>query len=261
MNFKAVLWNIVFFISCILCLASSAYGQYPAYNGYVNDYAGIISAAADQRLEQLLTALDKKTSAQVAVAVMKDIGDEDIETYAADLFKEWGIGQKGTDNGVLLLIITEQRKFRIEVGYGLEGVLPDAKAGYILDNIVRPHFRKGDFDEGITAGVEAIAAEILTEYNLTLSDLVEGYQYQTIKTRGISVPPFINTIIGIIVLLVLLVLFLTNPSLLFALLLSGFLTRGGSSGGVWTGGGGGFGGGFGGFGGGMSGGGGATSGW
>ncbi|MEW5946254.1 MAG: TPM domain-containing protein [bacterium] len=257
-------------IPVVILLAAAAgasgEGRYPAPGGFVNDYVGLVSSGTDLELERLLSAVDRRTSAQAAVAIVEDTGGEDIESYAAGLYAKWGVGRKGEDNGVLLLIVTGERKFRIEVGYGLEGVIPDSKAGYILDRVIRPYFRRGEFDAGVKAGVEAVAAEVLREYGLAPTDLVKGYGSAGAR-RGREAPPVsgvAGTALGVIVIMFLAILFIKNPSLFFMFLLMGGMGSRGSGwrGGGWSGGDfGGFGGGFGGFGGGMSGGGGATSGW
>jgi len=145
--------------------------KYPAPVGFVNDFAGVLSPAAEAKIADSLRELDKKTSAEVAVYIVGTTSPETIESYAVTLFKNWrwpgatkpGIGKEGKDNGVLLLAAIEDRKMRIEVGYGLEGTIPDALAKRIVENLLLPRFREKKFDEGIAAATEALAALIAGE--------------------------------------------------------------------------------------------------
>jgi uncharacterized protein len=125
--------------------------------GYVNDFAHLMSNDVISSLEDRLVALEEDTSAEVAVATVSSLEGNSIEEYAVQLFQQWGIGQKNQDNGVLFLIAWDESagryRYRIEVGYGLEGVITDGRAGRILDNDVLPKTKAGDFDGGIEAGV------------------------------------------------------------------------------------------------------------
>ncbi len=261
--------GILFFL--LLTFSYFVYAQkvsVPEYIGYVNDYVSILSPAVKNGLENFLYSVETKTTAQIAVAIIDTTSPYDIELYAVTLFEKWGIGQKEKNNGVLLLIALNDKRIRIEVGYGLEGALNDAKCGRIIREIIAPHFRNNEFESGISAGVEAIAKEVLNEYNLDLSDLQTTYtpQYtneensENFENQIIKITP-IKKLFLIIIGIIFLILLITNPGLLFALLFSGIGRRSGWSGGGWGGGSGGFGGGFGGFGGGMSGGGGASGSW
>ncbi len=238
----------------VLCAAAFAQDR---PSGYVNDFAGVMDPAARSRLDNMLAALDERTSAQIAVAVVDTIGDSYIEEYAVKMFERWGVGQKGEDNGVLLVVAMSERKIRIEVGYGLEGAVTDAESKFIIDEIIAPLFKQGDYSGGISAGVEALAAIVLEEYGIA----PEEFDLNAVPARGQGSPlpqkfSLLQMIFMGVVGVFLLILFITNPSLFLMLLLSG-----GGRGGGWSSGGGGFGGGFGGFGGGMSGGGGASGGW
>jgi len=124
--------------------------------GRVSDYAGMISPSARQILETTLAQFEQETSNQVVVVTFPSLEEESLEDFSIRLAEKWKIGQKGKDNGVIFLIFKNDRKMRIEVGYGLEGALPDLTAGIILDQIVKPRFREGKFDEGIIEGVQAI---------------------------------------------------------------------------------------------------------
>jgi len=133
----------------------------------------VLSAGTKQELETKLSSLDASTSAQISVVTIKTMGNDTIENFAEKLFKEWGIGQKGKDNGVLLLVAVDDRKVRIEVGYGLEGALTDAETSQIIRNVITPAFKSGDYNEGISSGVDAIlvaASEDLISTNTAISN-------------------------------------------------------------------------------------------
>jgi uncharacterized protein len=132
----------------------------PYLSGHVNDTAGMIPGAVRDRIEATLAAFEKQTGAQVAVLTVGSLDGEVLEDYSLKVAQTWKLGRKGVDDGVLLLIAKGDRKMRIEVGYGLEGKLTDAQSRRILDDVVRPPFRNGDFGRGVEAGVEAITGTI-----------------------------------------------------------------------------------------------------
>lgn len=140
---------------------------------YVQDYAGVISAPARSYLQELGRQLDQKTSAQLVVVTVKSLDGAPLEEYSLKLLRDWGIGNKEKNNGVLMLIATGDRKSRIEVGYGLEGALTDSLTGQIQDQYMIPYFRKGTYEPGIASGYEALALRIAKEYNVRLA--VSGY--------------------------------------------------------------------------------------
>jgi len=133
---------------------------YPEPIGYVNDFAGILWDDTITGLENRLNLLEKETSAEVAFVSVDSLQGSSLEEYAAGLFSEWGIGKKGKDNGVLFLVSLAEGDIRIEVGYGLESVITDGRAGRILDNDVLPYLEEGDIDQGIEAGIIAIETYI-----------------------------------------------------------------------------------------------------
>ena len=142
----------------------------PASSGiYVQDYAGVISAPVRSYLQDLGRQLDQKTTAQLAVVTVKSLNGAPLEEYSLKLLRDWGIGNKEKNNGVLLLVSTGDRKSRIEVGYGLEGALTDSLTGQIQDQYMIPYFRKGTYEEGIARGYEALALRIAKEYNVQLA--------------------------------------------------------------------------------------------
>lgn len=142
--------------------------------GYVSDYARLLSPTAKARLENKLQTFEQKTSNQIIVAIFPSLEGEVLEDFSIRLAETWKIGQKEKDNGVILLIFKNDRKVRIEVGYGLEGALPDATSKRIIENEIVPRFREGRFDEGIESGVDAILAAAKGEYQGTPSQ-TENY--------------------------------------------------------------------------------------
>lgn len=132
----------------------------PFLSGRVNDLANIIPADARQRIEQKLAAFEQKTGAQVAVLTVPSLEGEPIDDFSLRVAEAWKLGQKGKDNGVLFLIAPQDRRMRIEVGYGLEGDLTDLETNKIMDDVVAPYLRNGDYGGGIEHGVDAILASL-----------------------------------------------------------------------------------------------------
>jgi len=139
--------------------------EVPYLSGRVVDDAGILSAAARERLEAVLAKHEATTTNQVAVLTVRSLGSDSVEGFAVKVFSTWKLGQKGKDNGVLLVVAPEERRMRIEVGYGLEGALTDGIAGTILRSTLTPRFKAGDYDGGIEGGIGAIL------------DVLEGREY------------------------------------------------------------------------------------
>ena len=141
-----------------LVLASPAVAQeFPAPQGKVNDFASLLKAEDRTTLEELLAGVERDTTAEIAVVTVRTLDGKSVEEYANRLFAEWGIGKKGRDNGVLILIARDDREMRIEVGYGLEPVLPDGLAGAIIRETFTPRFRDDQFREGILEGSRRVA--------------------------------------------------------------------------------------------------------
>jgi len=273
----------------------------PEYQGFVNDYAGLLSPAVKTQLDAQLTQLQKDTAAEVAVVIVKTLEGDSVEDYAVKLFEKWGIGKKGKDNGVLFLVAVDEHKLRIEVGYGIEPIITDGRAGRILRDEVTPLFKGNDFDGGILAGVASIEKYIRDgtppaplEENPVKSifgDWVGVLFFMTIitvylsgfmaRSKNIWMGGIWGAIAGAVIglsiggiaaLLIMPIIFAGLGLGTDALLSKNYqkLQESGKStdwhrtgGGFWGGGGGngGGGGGFGGFGGGSSGGGGASGGW
>jgi uncharacterized protein len=130
----------------------------PLPAAYFNDYAGVVSAADAQRLDAKLRAFATETSTQVVVTVFKSLPSASLEDFTVRAAQSWRVGRKDWDNGAVLFVFVDDRKMRIETGYGLEGALPDQLAGRILDNEVRPRFQAGDWAGGLEAGIDGIIA-------------------------------------------------------------------------------------------------------
>ena len=139
----------------------------PALKARVNDYAGILSSQTVNSLESQLASLEQTDSTQIVVLTVPSLEGEPIETYAIKVAEAWKIGQKGTDNGAILVISKNDRKMRIEVGYGLEGRLTDLISGQIIRNIIAPEFKQGNFDQGVLSGVAAMIGAVRGEFKGT----------------------------------------------------------------------------------------------
>ncbi|HKW53184.1 MAG TPA: TPM domain-containing protein [Stellaceae bacterium] len=240
----------------LLAAAAAAEPVYPALTGRVVDDAGILSANTRSRLDASLAEHEQKTGQQLVVVTLGSLQGYTIEDFGYQLGRRWGIGQKGRDNGALLIVAPKERKVRIEVGYGLEGTLTDAESRIIIEQVILPQFRRGDLDAGVSDGVAAILR--------VLGGAPLDGAVPRARTVANAPPPW--------VFFVFLVLFFgffawriygAWPLLLAGRGVGPWYGSGGFSGGGFSGGGGGFSGGGGGFsgGGGSFGGGGASGGW
>ncbi len=222
----------------------------PAPAAYFNDYAGVVSSGTVARLNQTLEEFERQTSDQIVVAVFPTMqSDSDVADYCVRVFRSWGVGQKSKNNGAVLFVFVKNHKLFLQTGYGLEGVLPDVLCKRIIDEQITPHFKAGDFDAGLSAGVAAILAATKGEYKGTGSTVADqnGGQDTTVVLAPVLFFGFI--------ILVFVLSRIFSPRTRRGI----YYTGGGwGSGGGW-GGGGGFGGGGGG-GGGFSGGGGSSGG-
>lgn len=148
---------ILLFVSGSIAVVAQSF---PPPQGYVSDFANLLEPATQVSLESRLELLSKETGAELAVVTVLTLDSDSIEGYAVRLFDEWGIGKAASDNGVLFITALAERQVRIEVGYGLEPIITDGRAGRILDNSVLPSFRESDYATGIVAGVDALEALI-----------------------------------------------------------------------------------------------------
>jgi uncharacterized protein len=156
--------GLTFAVALLVVVASSAWcAEVPALRGRVNDYAKLLPAGASQNLEDRLSRFEKETGHQVAVLTVPSLDGEDIEGFSIRIAESWKIGQKGFDNGVILVVAPKERQLRLEVGYGLEGILPDAIASRIIRDIIVPRFRANDYAGGITSGIDAVLKVIRGE--------------------------------------------------------------------------------------------------
>lgn len=157
--------NIWFVTFSLALWASYALGlEVPELKARVNDYADILSPSTEQQLDAVLAELENTDSTQIAVLTIPSLEDEDIEMFSIRVAEKWKIGQKKTDNGAILLISKNDRALRIEVGYGLEGKLTDLISGRIIQYVIVPEFKRGDFDAGVISGVQAMIQTVRGEF-------------------------------------------------------------------------------------------------
>ena len=236
----------------------------PAPTGYISDFAGVISPEVKAKLEQRCTEVDRQAHAQIAVVTIKTLdNDQSIEEFATELEDKWKVGNK-EDRGVLMVLVMTPRRGRIEVGYGLEGILNDAKVGDIGRSMV-PDAQNGDYDGAVTLGVGQLSRVIAADAGVTLTPIARRQGVAQQQAAPMSLGQML--VYGVVALVVLFVLIRGGGSGLLWFLLGNIMgggfgggRRGGGGFGDGGGGGGGGddGGGFGGFGGGSSGGGGAS---
>ncbi|MFH1285076.1 MAG: TPM domain-containing protein [Candidatus Micrarchaeota archaeon] len=243
--------------TCVLCLlilvsvSSFVFAselQLPSARGYVNDFANVIDAGDEARIEALCRQIENETTVEIAVVTVETVEPTYIEDYAVKLFEKWGIGKEKEDNGLLILVAVKEREIRFEVGYGLEPYITDGEASIIISKTIAPYFKSASYGSGIYAGVSEVQA-LLKE---------EEYTPGVLPKKKDNVDA-VKCVFALIV-------FLVPIALIFLLLKHGKWSGGGGyyrGGRIGRGGFGGShgGGGFGGFGGGMSGGGGATGKW
>ncbi len=247
---------VLFLLFASFALASTP--EPPAVpRDYVTDLAGVMNDGTKSQLNALLLELEQKTTAQVLVLTVQSLDGQTIEEFAFNTKERWKLGQKGKDNGVLIVVAVKDRKYRLEIGYGLEAVLPDSLVGTIGRTYMVPYFRKGDYSAGIYAATLAVINTIAEHEGVS----VAAEQQPSGPREFVSQLPLslAQKILFGILILVVIVLFITHPGQCFLIILA---TQMGGGRGGWSGGGGGFGGGgFGGGGGGSGGGGGASGGW
>jgi uncharacterized protein len=253
--FAVLLLALAFCLSASCLSAPSAWARdpdYPALTGRVTDEAGILSDATKQTITGWLAGFERDTGRQVVVATVKSLQDQPIEDYAVGLFRHWGLGEKDKNTGALLLVAPNERKVRIEVGYGLEGELTDALSGMIIQQRIVPAFKRGDYDTGVSEGTAAILGVLGWKNGPQVQPLTPQADYG--DGGGLGSLLFFGFIVIFVVFRILFgVGGRSRPGLWGA-------SSSGWGGGGWGGGGWGSGGGFSG-GGGSSGGGGASGGW
>ena len=174
-----------------------AQGNFPKPAGRVNDFAGVLDPSVEAEIDQLLADLERKTSSEVAVAVVKSLDGMSVEEYANRMFKAWGVGQAKQDNGVLVLVAPTEREMRIEVGYGLEGVLPDGLAGEIIRDDFTPRFRNSDYPGGIRNGVRRVVEVVERHQVLTPEELARFNQSSSGDAPAWLIIPFLGLFVAI----------------------------------------------------------------
>lgn len=175
----ALFMLILISLSLTFGMAQSVEAQLPAPTQafYVNDFANVIDDTTEKTMQDMAVALGQSTGAQVVVVTVPSLGGVDLETYSLELLRKWGIGDAKKDNGVLLLLSMEERKSRIEVGYGLEGALPDGKTGTIQDEYMIPYYRNKDYSNGMLGGFTKIVEEVYKEYSVEAPQNVDASVY------------------------------------------------------------------------------------
>jgi uncharacterized protein len=239
-------------LALFLAFIAAHAANFPALTGRIVDGANVIPQETRNAIEPKLVDLEQKSGIQLVVATVRSLGGQEIEPYANELFRAWKLGEKSKNNGVLLLVAPNERRVRIEVGYGLEGTLTDALSKVIIANAIAPRFKAQDYGGGISRGVDDIITVLTTDASewQKRPSLRLDHQENVDPTGWILIG-------GLLVLLVLLTISSGFRWFFFNVLLNVMLSSGGRSyGGGFSGGGGGFSGG-----GGSSGGGGASGSW
>ena len=193
--------KIILLLIILSVLIAPAFSlKVPRLDGPVVDKAGVLSSSDETVIEQLLTDLERTTTAQVAILTVPDLGGENLESYSMAVAQEWKLGQAGKDNGALILLALREKKVRIEVGYGLEGDLTDAKSGYIIREVILPQFRQGNYAQGLYDGASAVSGVILKTADISAEEIAASNRSsQERSTSGGSIP--FNLIIFIIIIL------------------------------------------------------------
>ena len=255
---------VAFACLALLLLFASAEGgsgAFPRPVGHVNDFADFISPETERLLDTIAMEVKAKSGAEIAVVTIRTTNGEDIQEYAVDLFMDWGIGQEGEDNGLLLLVAVDDRQMWIKPGYGLEGAVTDAFAHEVYYDVLRPAFRSGGQDYGLIQATAMLAERILAEYGqaLAFDDTLSARMARALELRPrLSNRRMISMLLSALFPLFIIILFIALTARHGMKRGRGFWIGGGGRGGGSFGG---FGGGFGGFGGGSAGGAGAGGGW
>jgi uncharacterized protein len=204
----------------------------PAPKEYFNDYAHVVSPATAGQLNQKLADFERQTSSQIVVAVYPKMqSDSSIEDYTVRVAQSWKVGRKEKDNGAVLFVFVQDRKMYVQVGYGLEGALPDAMAKRIIENEIKPRFRNGDFDGGLTAGVNAILAATRGEYRGTGQTVGDLRRVVTSGQLGVGAILFLLLIVLFVVIFIISIVRAVGRSMFSGTV---YRRRGYSSWGGWT---------------------------
>ncbi len=188
--------RIVNIILILITFVSSVFSlEVPNYKTRVNDLANILNTSQEQAIEEYLANIEKTTSCQVALLTIKSLEGESIEDYSMRVAEKWKVGQKGLDNGAILLVSLNDRKLRIEVGYGLEAHLTDAKSSYIIRKNIVPSFKRNDFVGGIYNGLQAIGGIVSNEYDISPQELAKFNKKHQKRSQGVPLGAIIFVII------------------------------------------------------------------
>jgi uncharacterized protein len=218
-------------LALVAPLAAASTPKPPAMpRDYVVDLAGVMDANSSVRLNALLRELEQKTTAQVLVLTIQSLDSQSIEEFALNIKEQWKLGKKGKDNGVLIVVAVQDRKYRIEVGYGLESILPDSLVGTIGREYLVPYFRKGDYGGGVSAAALAIIQTIASSEGVQITDMPELRQPRgSVQTRPLGK---FQSVIMVIFFIVAAILFITHPGQCILIMLASSIGgRGGGSGG------------------------------
>lgn len=204
-NVFLYLWTFLSTLYLIIALGNITYAQskFPPLTGYVNDVAHLLDNVAKQNLIKKLAELEDKTGDQIVIVTLPTLSGRDIETYSNSLFRKWGLGQKQINNGVLLVVAPNEREIRIEVGYGLEGILTDALSAVIINTFALPHFREGNYQKGIVEAVHAIV-NIITDsdadFSLRIKEKAKAVEEK--RKQNEKEEMIVNTIIFLIIFII-----------------------------------------------------------
>lgn len=177
------------YLLILLVIISSAVftREVPKLQGRINDYANILISADEANLENLLKQIEISTSSQIALLTIPSLEGENLESYSLKVAEQWGLGQKDRDNGILLLVAMQEKQIRLEIGYGLEPIMTDAKSGYIIREVIVPEFQKGNFYQGIASGLLMTGQIITKDYDISEEELA-AYQKQQTKSKKPQLP-------------------------------------------------------------------------
>ncbi len=167
----------------------------PTSDFYVNDFAGVISQSDKKEIMSLAARLEKDTKAQIVIVTVDTIGSNEIRSYGWELAEDWGIGDKDKDNGVLILLAVNDRKYSVEIGYGLEGAIPDITSGRVQDEVMTPFFADNDFSAGLLAGYRKFAALIYAEDGMEMPSELAGEEYEELLNDDVDISDVASIII------------------------------------------------------------------
>lgn len=202
---RKIKYILILAIFSIVLITNSSYAIVSQTRDfYVNDSANLLSDETEAYIIDMNKTLEEQTGAQIVVVTVQNLEGQSLEEYATELFRDYGIGDKEKNNGVLLLCAYEERQFRIEVGYGLEGTLTDGKTGRIQDEYIIPYLKENNFNDGIRNGFNAVLKEVENEYGITIEGAEEGNVVGTTTRTNVSsnvAPHIIMMVIFILVVI------------------------------------------------------------